>query len=38
MAFPEGSEYVLPLGLAPLGVQDGIGTYGEPKVGTLHSI
>src|ERR1700722_7732964 len=38
MAFPEGSDLLLPLGLAPLGAQDGMGAYGEPKVWTLHSI
>jgi len=36
MAFPEDGEYVFPAGLAPLVVQDGIGSYWEPNVWMLH--
>jgi hypothetical protein len=38
MAFPEDGEYVFLSGLAPLQVQDGIGTYWEPNVWMLHDV
>ena len=38
MAFPADGEYVFPAGLAPLRVQDGIGSYWEPNVWMLHEV
>jgi hypothetical protein len=38
MAFPEDGEYVFPLGLAPLRVHRGIGSYWEPNVWMRHDI
>ena len=38
MIFPEDGEYIFPSGLAPLQVQDGIGTYWEPNVWMLHDV
>jgi hypothetical protein len=36
MTFPADGDYVFPLGLAPLQVRNGIGTYWEPNVWMLH--
>jgi hypothetical protein len=36
LTFPHDGEYVFPLGLAPLHVQGGIGTYAEPNVWMRH--
>jgi hypothetical protein len=38
MAFPAPGEYVFPRGLAPLRIQDGIGTYWEPNVWMRHEV
>ena len=38
MIFPESGCYVFPEGLAPLTVDDGLGTYWEPNVWLLHDI
>jgi hypothetical protein len=34
--FAGDGEYVFPSGLAPLRLQDGIGSYWEPNVWMLH--
>jgi GNAT superfamily N-acetyltransferase len=36
MAFPEDGEFVFPFGLAPLHVENGVGSYWEPNVWMLH--
>ena len=38
MTFPEDGEYIFPLGLAPLQVHDGVGSYWEPNVWMLHDM
>jgi GNAT superfamily N-acetyltransferase len=38
MRFPEDGEYTFPLGLAPLQVHDGVGSYWEPNVWVLHDV
>ncbi len=38
MIFPEDGVYVFPAGLAPLAVEEGVGTYWEPNVWVLHDI
>jgi hypothetical protein len=38
MKFPEDGEYIFPLGLAPLQVHDGVGSYWEPNVWMLHDV
>ena len=36
MRFPADGEYILPGGLAPLVIQDGVGVHVEPNVWILH--
>jgi GNAT superfamily N-acetyltransferase len=38
MAFPEDGEYVFPAGLAPLKVEQGIGSYWEPNIWMRHEV
>ena len=38
MTFPDNGDYVFPYGLAPVSVQDGIGSYWEPNVWMLHRV
>ncbi len=38
MRFPDDGEYVFPGGLAPLVVEDGVGTHVEPNVWILHRV
>jgi GNAT superfamily N-acetyltransferase len=38
MAFPEDGDYVFPLGLSPLHVADGVGSYWEPNVWMHHEL
>ena len=38
LEIPEDGTYVIPGGLAPLDVTDGIGTYFEPNVWMLHDV
>jgi GNAT superfamily N-acetyltransferase len=38
MEFPEDGAYVFPLGLAPLYVRSGTGSYWEPNVWMLHGL
>jgi GNAT superfamily N-acetyltransferase len=38
MEFPEDGTYVFPLGLAPLTVRNGTGSYWEPNVWMLHDL
>ncbi|MFI5035750.1 MAG: N-acetyltransferase [Acidimicrobiales bacterium] len=38
MTLPEEGDYVFPLGLAPLSVRDGVGSYWEPNVWMLHEL
>ena len=38
MRFPGDGEYVFPGGLAPLVVEDGVGTHVEPNVWLLHRL
>ena len=38
ITFPDDGDYVFPFGLAPMSVQDGVGSYWEPNVWMLHSV
>jgi hypothetical protein len=38
MEFPDDGTYVFPLGLAPLSVRDGTGSYWEPNVWMRHDL
>ncbi len=38
LEFPADGDYVFPFGLAPVHVENGIGTYWEPNVWMLHAI
>jgi hypothetical protein len=38
MEFPADGHYVVPHGLAPLDVRDGVGHYWEPVVWMLHPV
>jgi GNAT superfamily N-acetyltransferase len=38
MTFPEDGDYVFPLGLAPLQVLEGVGSFWEPNVWMLHDV
>ena len=38
MSFPADGDYVFPMGLAPLRVHDGVGSYWEPNVWMHHAL
>jgi hypothetical protein len=38
LALPSDGDYIFPIGLAPLHVEDGTGVYWEPNVWMLHEL